>query len=117
MGMRATRRVARAAVVAALLLTACGGPAAEDGKTTLTVMSATVVEKPDGAAERAMAEAFMAENPDIEIEFIGTPMNDMYTKLSTRATGGTLPDIFPNSPEFYVQAADIGAAEPLDELL
>jgi ABC-type glycerol-3-phosphate transport system substrate-binding protein len=116
--MRTRRRAAAVlAVAVALLLSACGDGARQDGKITLTVMSATVVEKPDGAAERAMAEAFMAEHPDIEIEFIGTPMNDMYTKLSTMAIGGNLPDIFTNSPEFYVQAADIGAAEPLDELL
>jgi multiple sugar transport system substrate-binding protein len=106
------------AVATTLLASACGADAsAPDGPVTLKVMSATVVEKPDGDAEQAMADAFMAQNPDIEIEFIGTPMNEMYTKLSTMATGGNLPDVFTNSPEFYAQAADMGATEPLDELL
>jgi len=117
--MRATRRTAAVLAAAlALLASACGsGGAADDGQITLTVMSATVVEKPDGDAERAMADAFMAENPNIKIEFNGTPMNDMYTKLSTMATGGNMPDVFTNSPEFFAQAADMGAVEPLDDLL
>jgi ABC-type glycerol-3-phosphate transport system substrate-binding protein len=117
--MRAIRRATVVlAAATALMVSACsGGEAADDGPITLTVMSATVVEKPDGDAEQAMAEAFMAQNPDIKIEFIGTPMNEMYTKLATMATGGNLPDVFTNSPEFYAQAADMGATEPLDELL
>lgn len=106
----------------AIVLAGCSGgggeqAAGEDEQITLQVMSATVVEKPDGDAEQAMADAFMAENPNIDIEFIGTPMNDMYAKLTTVATGGELPDIFTNSPEFFAQADDIGIVEPLDDLL
>jgi ABC-type glycerol-3-phosphate transport system substrate-binding protein len=120
--MRAIRgrgAVVTMGAVAALVLSGCGsgGDATDGGQITLTVMSATVVEKPDGDAEKAMADAFMAANPDVKIEFIGTPMNEMYTKLATMATGGNLPDVFTNSPEFYAQASDMGIVEPLDELL
>jgi ABC-type glycerol-3-phosphate transport system substrate-binding protein len=122
------RRGAAFGLAAALVLTGCGsqdtagsdsaeGGSADEGPITLQVMSATVVEKPDGAAEEAMADAFMAEHPDITIEFIGTPMNEMYAKLSTMATGGNMPDIFTNSPEFYGQADDMGVVEPLNDLL
>ena len=104
-------------VVLGLAGCSAGSQSQEEGPVTLRVMSATVVEKPDGEAEKAMAEAFMAENPNIKIEFMGTPMNEMYSKLTTMATGGELPDVFTNSPEFSSQADDIGIVEPLDELL
>jgi multiple sugar transport system substrate-binding protein len=110
------------ALTTTLTMTACGGGDGEsgtnaDGTITLKVMSATVVEKPEGDAERAMAEAFTKQNPNIKIEFIGTPMNDIYAKLTTVATGGDLPDVFTNSPEFASQADSLGIVEPLDELL
>ena len=80
-------------------------------------MSATVVEKPEGDVERGFADAFMKENPNIKVEFIGTPMNDIYARLTTMATGGDLPDVFTNSPEFSSQASSLGIVEPLDDLL
>jgi ABC-type glycerol-3-phosphate transport system substrate-binding protein len=101
-------------------LAACGGGGSggdADGPVTLKVMSATVVEKPEGDVERGIADAFMKENPNIKIEFIGTPMNDIYAKLTTMATGGDLPDVFTNSPEFSSQASSLGIVEPLDDLL
>ncbi len=111
-------------LVSAMALAACGsgdsGSASgggDDDQITLRVMSATVVENPEGDAERAQAEAFMDENPHINIEFIGTPMNELYTQLTTMATGGNVPDVFTNSPEFYAQALELGIVEPLDDLL
>lgn len=118
--MKRSLSIAAGCLAGVLGLAACsaGGQAApQDSPITLRVMSATVVEKPDGEAEKAMADAFMAENPNVKIEFIGTPMNDMYSKLTTMATGGQLPDIFTNSPEFSSQADDLGIVEPLDDLL
>jgi multiple sugar transport system substrate-binding protein len=105
-------------MTAAFVLAACGGNGDASGdRIVLRVMSATVVERPESDAEEAIAEAFMEENPDIEIEFIGTPMNEMYATLTTMATGGEFPDVFTNSPEFYAQAQDLGVVEPLDDLL
>lgn len=104
-----------------MTLAACGSSGDDasdgDGQVTLQVMSATVVESPEREAEEAQAEAFMAENPDIKIEFIGTPMNELYAQLTTMATGGNVPDVFTNSPEFYAQAKELGIVEPLDDLL
>lgn len=119
--MQRNRRIAAAAIASgALILTACGDSGdggGGDGQITLRVMSVTVVESPEGEAERAMADAFMAENPDIVIDFIGTPMNELYTQLTTMATGGNVPDIFTNSPEFYAQARELGIVEPLNDVL
>ena len=109
------------ALTTAATLTACGGGGGSgtnaDGTVTLRVMSATVVEKPEGDVERGFADAFMKENPNIKVEFIGTPMNDIYARLTTMATGGDLPDVFTNSPEFSSQASSLGIVEPLDDLL
>lgn len=84
--------------------------------TTLTVLSATVVENPEGTVERAIADEFMRQNPDIDIEFVGVPMNDVYTELTTRAIGGELPCVFTNSPEFISTAYDMGMTTNLNEL-
>ncbi|MEM7737529.1 MAG: sugar ABC transporter substrate-binding protein [Deinococcota bacterium] len=85
-------------------------------QTVLRIMSSTIVESPEGDVEQAIADAFMAANPDIEIEFIGTPMNDMFQVLTTSAIGGELPDIFTNTAEFSAQAQDLGIAADLNDL-
>lgn len=121
--MRKKTSIGMASLVAvSLTVAACGAGGSGDsgdgdGQVTLRVMSATVVESPEREAEEAQAEAFMAEHPNITIEFIGTPMNDLYTQLTTMATGGNVPDVFTNSPEFYAQANELGIVEPLDQLL
>lgn len=118
---KTTSKITASLVAAALTLglAACSSEPTTnpDGSITLRVMSATVVESPEGDVERAIADDFMAANPDIRIEFLGTPMNDIYAQLTTMATGGELPDVFTNSPEFSSQAQDLGIVEPLDELL
>lgn len=94
-----------------------GGAATGGGdKIKLKIISATVVENPEGTVEKKFAEEYMAANPHIDIEFIGTPMNEVYAKIMTMATGGDVPDIFINSPEFYAQAAEMGLAEDLNGL-
>ncbi|WP_175639338.1 ABC transporter substrate-binding protein [Metabacillus schmidteae] len=95
-----------------------GGSDSDSSDTiTLKVLSPTVVESPEGDVEKQIAEDFMKENPNIKIEFIGVPMNEIYTKLTTMATGGEVPDIFINSPEFYGKAHEMGIVEDLTPLL
>ncbi|OLS40779.1 sugar ABC transporter substrate-binding protein [Bacillus sp. MRMR6] len=84
---------------------------------TLKILSPTVVENPEGEVEKQYAEDYMKENPNVKIEFIGVPMNEVYTKLTTMATGGEVPDIFINSPEFYGKAQEMGIVENLTPLL
>ncbi len=86
------------------------------GQTTLKIMSSTIVENPEGTVEQAIADAFMAANPDITIEFIGTPMNDIFKTVTTNAIGGELPDIFTNTPEFAATAEDLGIVADLNEV-
>ena len=85
-------------------------------QTVVKVMSSTIVESPEKDVEQAIADAFMAANPDIVIEFIGTPMNDIQKVVTTTAIGGELPDIFTNTPDFAATAADLGITADLYEV-
>ncbi|MBY7144214.1 sugar ABC transporter substrate-binding protein [Virgibacillus sp. NKC19-3] len=87
-----------------------------DNVVTLKVLSASQTEEPNGEVEREIAEEFMQQNPNIKIEFIAVPANEMNTKITTMATGGDLPDIFLNTPEYYLQYHDMGIAADLTEL-
>jgi len=84
---------------------------------TLTVLSSTIVEGPEGKAEQGFADAFMAENPDVTIEFIGVPANELYAKTNTLAISGEMPDVFINSPEFMAQAHDLGIVADMEAVL
>lgn len=93
------------------------GDSKSSKQVTLKLLSATVVETPEGEVEKQIADQYMKENPNVKIEFIGVPMNEVYTKLTTMATGGEVPDIFINSPEFYGKAQEMGIVENLTPLL
>ncbi|NOU96598.1 extracellular solute-binding protein [Paenibacillus sp. LMG 31456] len=97
--------------------TAAPAAAKSNEPITLKIISPTVVEKPEGDVEKKFADDFMAKNPNIKIEFIGVPMNDVYGKIITMATGGDMPDIFVNSPEFYAKAYEMGLTEDMNTLL
>ena len=86
-------------------------------KITLTVLSPLVVESPSGDVEKAYAEEYHKAHPNVTIKFIGVPMNDAYAKISTLATGGDMPDIFINSPEFSTKAEQLGIVADMDKLL
>ncbi|MCS3844130.1 ABC transporter substrate-binding protein [Microbacterium sp. AK031] len=97
--------------------TASAGGADGDGEVTVTILSGTIVEQPDGEVEQAIADAYMAENPNVTIEFIGVPSNELQPKLIAMASSGTLPDIFFNSPDFAPKSVDLGAPADLNEVL
>lgn len=102
-------------------LSACSGgsstESASDGNITLTILSPTVVEKPESTVEKGYADAYMKAHPNVKIEFMGVPMNDAYAKISTLATGGQMPDIFVNSPEFSAKAKQLGIVADMDKLM
>jgi ABC-type glycerol-3-phosphate transport system substrate-binding protein len=106
-------RLTKAAWVAAglLVIAPCFVTADE---VTIKVLSSTIVEGPEGKAEQKYADEFMALNPDVTIEFIGVPANELYAKTNTMAIGGSMPDVFINSPEFMAQANDLGIVADLE---
>jgi ABC-type glycerol-3-phosphate transport system substrate-binding protein len=84
---------------------------------TLTVLSPLVVESPSDEVEKSYAAQYHKLHPNVTIKFIGVPMNDAYAKISTLATGGDMPDIFINSPEFSTKAKQLGIVADMDKLL
>jgi len=62
------------------------------------------------------ADDYMKLNPNVTIEFIGVPANELYAKTNTLAIGGSMPDVFINSPEFMAQAHDLGIVADLEEV-
>ncbi|MFC0211837.1 ABC transporter substrate-binding protein [Paenibacillus chartarius] len=88
-----------------------------DKPITLTIMSATQTEKPGGDIEKEIAEAYMKQHPNVKIEFMGVPMNDMYKKISVLAAANQMPDAFTNTPEFMYNAYGMNVTEDLTKLL
>lgn len=108
-------QLTKAALLAAGLLTAAPFAIAADD-VTIKVISSTIVEGPEGKAEQAYADEFMQLNPNVTIEFIGVPANELYAKTNTLAIGGAMPDVFINSPEFMAQAHDLGIVANLEDI-
>jgi multiple sugar transport system substrate-binding protein len=84
---------------------------------TIKIMSVSQTENPDGPAEKAMAEEYMKLHPNVKIEFMGVPMNDLYKKLTAMATGGDMPDAFTNTPQFIYNAYGMNITTDLTQLL
>lgn len=113
------------AILSLMFLIACannssdggdGGGEGNDDQVTLEIISVSQTEQPDGENELKLAEEFMEKHPNIKIEFIGVPMNDLFTKLTTLATGEDLPDVFSMTPEFTDTAVDMGMVADLEEV-
>ena len=111
------KRIAAAgltAVMAASVLTACGGATSSSSGSTGTSSSGSTGTSSSGStasgeqvtlkvslwdatsnpADLAAIEAFEAANPDIKIDLIDIPSNDYNTKLNTMLNGGSQLDVF-----------------------
>lgn len=94
------------------------GPAApaapaEDGSTT--IIWAMWGGPSEIATHQAVADAFMAEHPEIKVEIMAEPWSDYFTKMQTLwASGDTsqIPDVLFLSP--IIQYAATGVLENLD---
>jgi multiple sugar transport system substrate-binding protein len=64
---------------------------------------------------RAMAEAFMAENPDITVELQVSSWSDYWTKLEASTLGGNMPDVFWMHVTRFYKYADAGKLMPLSD--
>ena len=73
-----------------------GAMAAENGDTVdLTIMCAYASEDPHGQYVYQYADAFMEQNPNVNIEIQAVSSNDIYTKLASMATTpDDLPTLF-----------------------
>lgn len=64
---------------------------------------------------RAMAEAFMAQNPDITVELQVSNWGDYWTKLEAATLGGNMPDVFWMHVTRFHKYADAGKLMPLSD--
>lgn len=95
---------------------AAGSSTAASGeKVKLTMLSTTIVEKPEGVVEQEILDAYLAQNPNIEFEMLSCSANDIITKLTAMITANTAPDLFSNFSQYMVGLNDMGALEPLNE--
>ena len=92
----------------------CGASAEE--VITLKVMSGIQMES-EAPLERAMADAYMAANPNIKIELIPQKVVDVPTVITAMNSSGNLPDIFPMPTQFTVQAKVMGVAADVREYM
>lgn len=80
---------------------------AEEEEITLTIMSCLQTED-EAELESAMADAYMAEHPNVKIEYISVANNDLDSQLITMAASDDLPDAFFMNSAFMSTALDMG---------
>jgi len=83
---------------------------------TLRILS-TLATETEAPLEQAMADAYMKEHPNVKIELIGQPVNDMAKKIIALNTSGDLPDAFFMPTEVMSQAYDMGIIVDHEALL
>ncbi len=64
-----------------------------------------------------LVDQFNAENPDIQVEYRSVPWNNWYQTFLTAIGSGTAPDISTGAAFIPVQLYDMGAIEPIDEVV
>lgn len=84
-------------------------------KTTIKVMTSMVVEKPENEAMAVLTEKFKEKFPDIDVEYIGVPVNDIPNQFVTGAIGGEVPDVVFLDTFFIPQmVVELDLLEPLE---
>ena len=87
------RKLAAVLSVSMLASLFSGVAANAEEEITLTIMSCLQTED-EAELESAMAEAYMAEHPNIKIEYISVANNDLDAQVTTMAASNDLPDAF-----------------------
>ncbi|MGO4470805.1 ABC transporter substrate-binding protein [Arthrobacter sp. M-10] len=85
-----------ATTVALLALSACSSPSpSESGKTTLTYQYFN--NQPAAiAATKAMVDGWNKAHPDVQVNLVQAPADNLQDKLKTQFSGGVAPDIIQN---------------------
>ncbi len=93
------KKLLAAVLTLCLLLTLCAPVALAEEPVTITFAFWDTNQEP---GMKAIAEAYMADHPNVKIETQVTPWNEYWTKLEAAAQGGALPDVFwMHSNQFY----------------
>ncbi|GAA0300512.1 ABC transporter substrate-binding protein [Kineococcus aurantiacus] len=109
-----------AGAVAAATAACSSGDDAAAGDGPVTIRFATETPTSGEGPYRALAKAFEAENPDIKVEVVETPLDSYSNVLRTQLRGGNAPDVFYGSPgtgntNALLTLADAGLVAPLTD--
>lgn len=101
--------------IAALTLTACGaGGQSDQGGEELTVWHYYTLDNQLGLID-GYAESFAETHPDVRVNYVYVPMDQLNSKLIAAAGAGTGPDIIVADGFNVGTLASAGALAPLDE--
>lgn len=78
-----------------------------DEEITLTIMSSIQTEN-EAELESAMADQYMADHPNVKIEYIAVANNDLNAQIITLNSSDNLPDAFYMNTAFMPQAKSMG---------
>ena len=82
----------------------------------LTILSTLITEN-EAPLEQAMADKYMEEHPNVKINLVGQPVNEMAKKIVALNSSDELPDAFFMPTEFMAQAYDMGIIVDHEEVL
>ena len=102
-----------AAALSALALTGCGGGTTADGKVKLSFQ---LWDKAQREGMESVAHAYMAKNPDVEVDVQVTSWDEYWTKLDAAAESNQLPDIFWMHTNQILKYADYGILADVTDL-
>ena len=89
-----------------------GGTQEKEEKVTIKVWGWTL-NRSDGASIHPIAEAYMEENPNVEIEFMETNWNEAYNSIILMSQSGNMPDLLQVNRNWLQDFIQMGALEDL----
>jgi multiple sugar transport system substrate-binding protein len=111
-------RIARwTTVLGVLCISLLLGALAADAKVTIRLQDWRLAEKPAGPSLTEMVQAFMKENPDIEVALDPVSVNDKLNKFVTQSRGGDPPDVVRILTTDVPGFVDMGFLLPLDKMV
>ena len=119
LGMAAVAGLAAVAAQPALAAhPATSDPAAsgEDISGTVTFWHAYSADSPEvDTLENTIIPAFEQLHPDVDVQSVPVPYDDLHQKLVTAVAGGELPDLVRSDIIWVPELANLGVLVPLDD--
>lgn len=88
-----------------------------DEKQILTFATWGVSEDSTTGIFKVMEDAYEADNPNVDIQYVGLPFGDIKQQTFVMAASGDAPDIIQTHTAWFSTYASSDIVEPLDELL
>jgi len=94
-----------------------GSEKEEEEEIVINILSGTITEEVEGQLEQAMADAYMELHPNVKINYIGVPSNELSKRMTAYISSGDIPDAFSLLPDFYPKAYELGILEDITSYL